>query len=159
MPAQQKKKPLTIKQLLLCVFERFPSAWVIALNFGEGNFTPLYELWWPLVYCGIIVSARACKRLTAVRRAPRDPNGQRQSKKPFNSPPTDIKSSINFMSVISSGNVATFKLGNLSGLMQSSDRRAYNELFFLFRWQLRLLCTGSADHSCWCLAGRSPHVF
>ena len=83
-------------------------------------------------YCGIIVSARACKRLTAVRRAPRDPNGQRQSKKPFNSPPTDIKSSINFMSVISSGNVATFKLGNLSGLMQSSDRRAYNELFFCF---------------------------
>ena len=36
------------------------------------------------------------------------------------------------MSVISSGNVATFKLGNLFGLMQSSDRRAYNELFFCF---------------------------
>ncbi len=36
------------------------------------------------------------------------------------------------MSVISSGNVATFKLGNLSGLMQSSGRRAYNELFFCF---------------------------
>ena len=83
-----------------------------------------------LRYYGSEMSARACRRPTAVRRAPRDPNGQRQSKKPFNSPPTDIKSSINFMSVISSGNVATFKLGNLSGLMQSSDRRAYNELFF-----------------------------
>ena len=34
------------------------------------------------------------------------------------------------MPVISSGDVATFKLGNLSSLMQSSGRRAYNELFF-----------------------------
>ena len=73
-----------------------------------------------------------------------DPNGQRQSKEPFNRAPTAIKKQYKFY--VRQPDVATLKLGNLSSLMQSSGRRAYNELFF--RWQLRL-SGGSADHFCW----------
>ena len=83
--------------------------------------------------------ARACRRPDVELR---DPNGQRQSKKPFNRAPTAIKKQYKFY--VRQPDVATFKLGNLSSLMQCSGRRAYNELFF-FRWQLRL-SGGSADH-------------
>ena len=86
--------------------------------------------------------ARACRRPDVELR---DPNGQRQSKKPFNRAPTAIKKQYKFY--VRQPDVATFKLGNLSSLMQCSGRRAYNELFF-FRWQLRL-SGGSADHFCW----------
>ena len=59
-----------------------------------------------------------------------DPNGQRQSKEPFNRAPTAIKKQYKFY--VRQPDVATLKLGNLSSLMQSSGRRAYNELFFFF---------------------------
>ena len=96
-----------------------------------------------LVYCGSEMPARACRRPDVELR---DPNGQRQSKKPFNRAPTAIKKQYKFY--VRQPDVATFKLGNLSSLMQCSGRRAYNELFFFFRWQLRL-SGGSADHFCW----------
>ena len=80
-----------------------------------------------LVYCGSEMPARACRRPDVELR---DPNGQRQSKKPFNRAPTAIKKQYKFY--VRQPDVATFKLGNLSSLMQCSGRRAYNELFFFF---------------------------
>ena len=133
MPAQQKKTP-TNKQLLLCVR--------VASRREEA---PTHDHWFTAVAKCLLVPADVLSYV--------DPNGQRQSKEPFNRAPTAIKKQYKFY--VRQPDVATLKLGNLSSLMQSSGRRAYNELFF--RWQLRL-SGGSADHFC-CLAGRSPHFF
>ena len=132
MPAQQKTP--TNKQLLLCVR--------VASRREEA---PTHDHWFTAVAKCLLVPADVLSYV--------DPNGQRQSKEPFNRAPTAIKKQYKFY--VRQPDVATLKLGNLSSLMQSSGRRAYNELFF--RWQLRL-SGGSADHFC-CLAGRSPHFF
>ena len=125
---------------------------------------------WPLVYCGSEMPARACRRPDVELR---DPNGQRQSKKPFNRAPTAIKKQYKFYA--RQPDVATFKLGNLSSLMQCSGRRAYNELFFFslaapalrrLSWPLLLVLCLCPEYImlknccsiCW-FAGRSPHFF
>ena len=123
MPAQQKTP--TNKQLLLCVR--------VASRREEA---PTHDHWFTAVAKCLLVPADVLSYV--------DPNGQRQSKEPFNRAPTAIKKQYKFY--VRQPDVATLKLGNLSSLMQSSGRRAYNELFF--RWQLRL-SGGSADHFCW----------